>query len=190
MAIAEQPYQAENLGASRSLAAQIPTRKVQSTPDGKDEQVSGMCEPGTAAQEKFSREIVGLDFTMVKRKLQDAEEGQGWTTRTCDEVEAEYKRFLFLKQQYPAREIVPNRMVDVFWHQHILDTEKYARDCSKVFGFFLHHYPYFGMLGEDDRRNLDTAFAETERLYREHFGEDYGFATGRCRTQCKPVKCK
>ncbi len=135
-------------------------------------------------------DIAALDLAMVKRKLQDEDEGQGWTPGTCDVVETEYKRFLSLKRFYPDREIVPNRMVDLFWHQHILDTSKYAEDCHALFGYFLHHYPYFGMQGEIDERNLMEAFGETCKLYRKHFGEHYEDAAARCRTQCKPVKCK
>ena len=63
---------------------------------------------------------------MIKLKLQDEEEGQGWSEEKCDETEAEYKKFLALKRTYPEKEIVPNRAVDLFWHQHILDTAKYT----------------------------------------------------------------
>src|SRR5690242_3497662 len=79
-------------------------------------------------------DIESTDFFMVKRKLQDLEEGPGWTEDACNAAEHEYKRFLALKRAYPDREIVPNRSVDLFWHQHILDTEKYAADCDRLFG--------------------------------------------------------
>lgn len=132
-----------------------------------------------------------LDLSMVKLKLQDSEEGTGWTVEKCDAVEIDYKRFLALKRAYPDREIVPNREVDHFWHQHILDTERYAEDCEALFGVFLHHYPYFGMRGEDDYANLCTAFSETQALYERHFGGKGGVsASAKCRTKCKPVKCK
>lgn len=138
-------------------------------------------------------DIQALDLSMIKVKLQDSEEGAGWTREMCDAVELEYKRFLALKRAYPDRDIVPNRQVDLFWHQHILDTEQYAQDCQELFGTFLHHYPYFGMRDEEDYANLCAAFQATEFLYQLHFGaqENLGFpAPSRCRTQCKPVKCK
>lgn len=136
-----------------------------------------------------------LDFNMVKLKLQDTEEGQGWTAELSDEAEEEYKKFLALKRKYPTQEIVPNKIVDLFWHQHILDTEKYAEDCQKVFGYFVHHFPYFGMNGEKDKQNLIDAFDETKKLYKKHFINNYSGKAMRCkapkcRTQCKPVKCK
>lgn len=140
-------------------------------------------------------DISSLDLKMIKLKLQDTDEGQGWTSLKCDEVEIEYKRFLALKRGYPNKDIVPHKEVDLFWHQHILDTVKYAKDCEVVFSNFLHHFPYFGMSGEQDAQNLSDAFEETKRLYKFHFGEEYiGMAkrckAPKCRTQCKPVKCK
>ncbi|GAA4340890.1 glycine-rich domain-containing protein [Flaviaesturariibacter amylovorans] len=143
----------------------------------------------------FMNDIDQLDFSMIKMKLQDKEEGQGWTKKQCEDAEIEYKRFLSLKRTYPNLEVVPNKAIDMFWHQHILDTAKYADDCESIFGYFLHHYPYFGMNGEQDAENLNTAFEETKVLYRKHFGIDYvGEApkckAPKCRTACKPMKCR
>ncbi|MEM7048406.1 MAG: glycine-rich domain-containing protein-like [Acidobacteriota bacterium] len=139
------------------------------------------------------RDLDHLDFEMIKLKLQDVEEGQGWSSARCDEVEKSYKRFLALKRAYPDKDIVPNRDVDIFWHQHILDTERYAEDCQVIFGKFLHHYPYFGMQGDDDYLRLCAAFDETADLYSLHFSESWGGAANnraKCRTKCKPMRCK
>lgn len=143
----------------------------------------------------FMSDINDIDFTMVKLKLQDLEEGQGWNAEQCDEAEQEYKKFLALRRSYPEKDIVPNGAIDIFWHQHILDTAKYANDCDTIFGYFLHHYPYFGMNGVQDAQNLSDAFEETKELYKENFGKPYiGMAKRckppKCRTQCKPMKCK
>lgn len=135
-------------------------------------------------------DIEALDLSMIKRKLQDPEEGMGWTAEACDEVEVEYKRYLALKRTYPDREIVPNQPVDKFWHYHILDTLKYAEDCQAIFGYFLHHFPYFGMNGPEDEQALIDAFDDTTALYEAAFGELYATGSARCRTACKPVKCK
>jgi hypothetical protein len=136
-------------------------------------------------------DIDATDFTMIKAKLQDGEEGPGWSLGKCETVEQEYKRFLALKRAYPDKEIVPDRLVDTFWHQHILDTEKYAMDCSNLFGYFLHHYPYFGMQGAEDYANLCAAFRETRELYGSHFGPSSQQSDqSRCRAQCKPMKCR
>jgi len=138
-------------------------------------------------------DIAALDFDLLKLKLEAGDEGPGWSAERCDVVEQDYRRFLALKRHYPDRDIVPNREVDVFWHQHILDTRRYAEDCDAVFGEFLHHYPYFGMNGPDDHANLCRAFLETAELYEMHFGDSWGESSSdraRCRTQCKPQKCK
>lgn len=135
-----------------------------------------------------------LDFSMLKMKLQDTEEGLGWSAEQCDFVEMDYKRFLALKFAYPDEEIVPNQEIDKFWHYHILDTMAYADDCERVFGHFVHHFPYFGMRGEKDLQNLHLAFTDTNGLYMEHFGQQIDGAKsggkGKCRTACKPMKCK
>lgn len=143
----------------------------------------------------FLEDILAMDFTMVKLKIQDAEEGLGWTAEKCNEAEIAYKRFMGLKRTYPDKDIVPHKMVDVFWHQHILDTQKYAEDCQNIFGYFMHHFPYFGMKDEQDMQNLIDAFEETKELYNRHFNENFaGEApkcnSPKCRTACKPMKCK
>jgi hypothetical protein len=140
--------------------------------------------------ELMVNDIEDLDLSMIRRKLADPEEGLGWTSDDCLEVELDYKRYLALKRAYPDRDIVPNQPVDKFWHYHILDTEKYAKDCEAIFGYFLHHYPYFGMNGPDDEQALADAFDDTCALYQHHFGEPYADGRARCRTACKPQKCR
>ena len=114
--------------------------------------------------------IAAIDFSMVKLKLMDTEEGEGWGADHCDRVEREYRRYLELSRQYSDKAIVPSKVVDTFWHFHILDTQAYADDCDRAFGYFLHHYPYFGMRGEQDAQALGAAYDETLALYESHFG--------------------
>jgi hypothetical protein len=78
---------------------------------------------------------------------------------------------LALTRAYSDLAIVPSEPVDTFWHNHILDTQKYAPDCEKVFDFFLHHFPYFGMRGEQDEANLNQSWANTIEVYVRHFGD-------------------
>ena len=115
-------------------------------------------------------DIASIDLSMVKLKLMDAEEGEGWSSEQCERIELEYRRYLALSLQYSDRPIVPSRLVDAFWHFHILDTQAYADDCDQIFGYFLHHYPYFGMRGEEDALALGAAYDETIVLYEAHFG--------------------
>src|SRR6266849_4883328 len=106
-----------------------------------------------------------------KIKLMDPEEGQGWSREYVNQMAIEYKRFLTLSVKYSEETIAPSKDVDKFWHGHILDTMKYAEDCQNVFGYFLHHFPYFGMRGEEDAANLAEAGRTTKRLYEQEFGE-------------------
>ncbi|TSC72184.1 MAG: hypothetical protein G01um101438_687 [Parcubacteria group bacterium Gr01-1014_38] len=132
---------------------------------------SAVIDAPTAEEEKLQR-LAGLDFSLVKRKLMLPEpEGKNWSQEQADEAEEWYRRFLHVIIKYPdACQHVPNGPIDAFWHQHILDTEAYARDCEYVLGSFLHHYPYFGLNGDAAER--DEAFDITNRLYRQEFGED------------------
>lgn len=115
--------------------------------------------------------IEELDLESIKVKLVDPDEGEGWSADQADEVEKWYKRLLFLVWKYPDEPVVPNRFIDEFWHQHLLDTLKYAEDCERVFGHFFHHFPYFGMRGEGDARDLQRAFEGTLSLFQREFGE-------------------
>jgi hypothetical protein len=115
--------------------------------------------------------IAAVDLEMVKIKLQDKNEGLGWTIEQCEEAEIEYKRFLHLVYKYPDAAIVPHTVMDLMWHQHILDTRAYHKDCQNVFGEYLHHFPYFGIRSEEDRRSLDNAFDETQIIYKNEFKE-------------------
>lgn len=124
--------------------------------------------------EQMVEAIFALDLDPVKFKLMDKKEGMGWSRAKVDAVELEYRRFLALTARYPEEAITPNTDVDKFWHGHILDTMKYAQDCQEVFGYFLHHFPYFGMRDEEDAANLDRAAANTKALYEKEFGTAAG----------------
>jgi hypothetical protein len=110
-----------------------------------------------------------LDFSMLKLKII---EEHGWTAEFCDEAESLYRQFLALNARYPDQKICPTGPIDEFWHAHILDTRAYMRDCQTVFGGYLHHFPYFGMRGPDDRAALEEAFRKSVELFITHFGID------------------
>jgi hypothetical protein len=137
-----------------------------------------------------------LDLRSVRMKLADAEEGIGYSEDALDLREGEYRKFLALHLASPDAEIAPCKMVDEFWHQHILDTHAYHEDCDTIFGGYLHHFPYFGMRGEADAQALVDAYAATLEHYRASFGEPpedtwLPAEASRCRrTNCKVQKCK
>lgn len=115
-----------------------------------------------------------LDLGNVRRKLADPVEGKGFSQSQLDLMEQEYRRFLALRLLHPDADLVPCKLVDEIWHQHILDTAAYRADCDALFGEFLDHYPYFGLFGPDDAQALKDAFAETVDLYRDAFGDPPG----------------
>jgi hypothetical protein len=137
-----------------------------------------------------------LDLRDVRMKLADPEEGHGASPAQLDLMEAEYRKFLALQLADPDAAIVPCKLVDDIWHQHILDTAAYREDCDAIFGRFLDHYPYFGMRGDDDAQALHDAYADTIERYRDAFGEPppgtwISAAAASCkRTACKPQKCR
>ncbi|MDM5179819.1 hypothetical protein PO883_21755 [Massilia sp. DJPM01] len=119
--------------------------------------------------------ISELDLEPIKMKLMHVESGEGWSLEKAEAVEVEYRRFLYLMKAFPEEETSPLVEVDIFWHYHILDTMKYAKDCEQAFGYFLHHYPYVGMSGAHDDAQVLQAGADRMRdLYEQVFDEPYG----------------
>ena len=124
-----------------------------------------------------------MDLEPIMVKIMDDEEGMGWSLEFTKRVAVEYRRYLVLCKEHPDTAVVPSSFVDEFWHFHILDTQKYQEDCEQYFGYFLHHFPYFGMRGTKDADNLKTAYAESCSLYKDRFGAlptDLWLASKRC----------
>lgn len=97
-------------------------------------------------------------------------EGLGWTAPQAAEAELWYRRFWHAIILHPTERLVPNHAIDEMWHLHILDTAAYRRDCAHVLGYFLDHYPYYGLRGDAPAR--DDSFARTNAIYRRLFGAD------------------
>jgi hypothetical protein len=117
--------------------------------------------------------ITALDLNPIKAKLMHKESGEGWSLEKANAMETEYRRFLYLMKAFPTEQTAPLVDVDTFWHYHILDTMKYARDCEQAFGYFLHHYPYIGLEGEDGPQLQEQAAGRMRELYEATFGEAY-----------------
>jgi len=117
--------------------------------------------------------IAELDLDPIKVKLMHEESGEGWTLERTNAVEFEYRRFLYLMKKYPQEQTAPLQDVDTFWHYHILDTLKYATDCQAVFGYFLHHFPYIGLRGEEDEEAHHRVGERMKELYEATFNEPY-----------------
>jgi hypothetical protein len=117
--------------------------------------------------------IAALDLDPIKVKLMHEESGEGWSLAQAEAVESEYRRFLYLMKKFPEERAAPRVDVDIFWHYHILDTIKYARDCQAVFGYFLHHFPYVGLRGMEDLVAHQRVGERMRELYEETFDEPF-----------------
>lgn len=138
-----------------------------------------------------------LELSNVRWKLANPEDGTGLSPAELDVREGEYRKFLALRLAHPDTDIVPSKIVDEMWHRHILDTAAYREDCEAIFGHFVDHFPYFGMRDEQDAEDLVNAYARTLDMYAEAFGDPPADTwiteptdIGRCRTACKPQRCR
>jgi len=115
-----------------------------------------------------------LDLNTVRDALM---EKKGWSLERAEAACTEYVRFLTLLKMKPGFMLVPwpnaegQDDLDQFWHQHILDTAKYAADCNRLFGRMIHHNPHV-VRGSGQE---SEAVEKTQRLYARTFGSgSYG----------------
>lgn len=122
----------------------------------------------TPSLEQAKSYIYSLDLSPVIGKMVDH---LGWNRREANETCQFYRNFLFLNKKYTqCGPLPPSEDIDEFWHNHILDTEKYAQDCQFIFGKYFHHDPYF-MMGKKEAKNLQEPFGLLQRLHYEEFGD-------------------
>ncbi len=122
----------------------------------------------TKSEEQLKQTIGNLDFSMIISKMVSH---QGWSRKDAEEVSQLYRNFLFLSAKYSDKRLPPSGDIDEFWHNHILDTEKYAQDCDAIFGRFFHHYPYFGIDEKTNQTDLGDAFSDVQRFHHLEFGD-------------------
>ena len=100
--------------------------------------------------------IAALDLSTVCTRLMHPHAGLGWSKARTLAAESDYREFLLFAKMHPSATPSPTADVDAFWHFHILDTVKYARDCVSAFGYFVHHKPDVEF---DDEEILETSDA-------------------------------
>lgn len=123
--------------------------------------------PLTVAQAR--QYINNLDFSMLITKMVAQ---QGWQKENAVQLSQLYKNFLFLIFKYGAQfpGLPPSEEIDEFWHNHVLDTQNYAKDCQQIFGRFIHHYPYTGLDGALTSQQVVNAFDNMQELHNKEFG--------------------
>lgn len=109
-------------------------------------------------------------FDLAIKKLLEAKNGE-WDLNRAEAAVRSYKRYMAVTKALGGVQLVPNGDIDEIWHMHILDTRAYMKDCDELFGEYLHHFPYFGMLGEDNRQQWLDVQSESESLWKRLFGE-------------------
>lgn len=117
--------------------------------------------------------VASLDLDLVARQLMDR---MKWTPERTLRAETLYRRFLYLAVALPDLKTIPSEDIDEFWHQHILNTAKYAADCQLINGAFIHHLP--ATPGVDESTSMGDYFFETWLAYETLFGEPYGETIG------------
>jgi len=112
--------------------------------------------------------IAAIDLGSIRQKLASKKSTWWHFWHSTARLEKEYRQFLFLIATNPGLTVVPwSQALDDFWHEHILDTAKYAADCNAVMGGFIHHNPH---LPKGTMQHRD-AFIATVKMYRAAFGE-------------------
>ncbi len=113
--------------------------------------------PTSFESEQIRGKIKQIDLTLARQKMMKQ---LGWTQEKCDQIETEYKAFIYLNYVHPQKTLVPSHDVDQMWHAHILQTRKYQKDCMDNLGFFMHHTPYDGTnrITQEDREFTRDAY--------------------------------
>jgi len=109
----------------------------------------------------FNSALKELDLTNVVATVQTE---FGLSDADAERAESLYRQYLTLCHKYPNIKVVPPKLADKVWHEHITNTRKYAADCDALFGMFIHHQP--------GRPNAESEFEQTKELYQKEFNID------------------
>jgi hypothetical protein len=138
----------------------------------------------------FIEKLRALDLEPIIFLLTHPKKSLGWSRDKALQAIAHYKMFLLLHYLYPEKNIVPTEEIDEVLHNHSSDSAKYHQDCNHLFGYFLHHDPYFGLLGEADQKSHLAAFMETKVLFKKHFGIELSINPSRCQPLKQPKQIR
>ena len=110
------------------------------------------------------------DFSLAVEKLMEIDATK-WSNEKCQAAVRDYKRYMAVTKALNGVQLVPNADIDEIWHMHILDTRAYMKDCHDLFGEYLHHYPYFGMLSAENKQQWLDVQGYSSELWFSLFGE-------------------
>ena len=113
--------------------------------------------------------IKNLDLAYLEKRLAEQER---WAPADAREAVRRYKNFLFLLYKYPGCSLAPAPDIDEVWHNHILHTREYDRDCQEIFGRYLHHAPAQDS-GREEKKAMEESLSRASDLYIREFNEPY-----------------
>ncbi|MEL6470555.1 MAG: hypothetical protein AAFQ74_12575 [Cyanobacteria bacterium J06623_4] len=97
----------------------------------------------------------------------------GWPERQAFQAVRQYIMFLYIASLNLHRSLVPTQQIDCVWEADILhNTAQYIRTCQQLCGEVIHHAGGSQIQQVSDGSKLAVAFAETQQLFTQHFGED------------------
>lgn len=108
------------------------------------------------------------NFDLAKEKLLESKK---WSNVKADRAVSDYKKYMALMKAMNGYQLVPNEEIDEIWHMHILDTRQYMKDCNELFGEYIHHYPYFGMLSEENKTQWLETQTLSDNVWQKFFGK-------------------
>jgi hypothetical protein len=122
----------------------------------------------------YAARTATLDFSNILHKVRHPNPniGYGWSEEFSNRLEKEYRIFFAMHAAFPELWLPPSRVMDLFWHEHILDTHAYFADCQQVAGRYLHHLPYFGMRNPEDAVLCVAALNSEHQLYLHCVGKE------------------
>jgi len=115
----------------------------------------------------ITRALDKIERLDLKQIVARTAEEYGWTDYQTDEAEDWYKNFLklcYLNRRQPVAAL--GKDADILWHQHILNTVRYQKDCRAIFGHYLNHDPIDGKPSAAEEKALER----TKKQYLKEFG--------------------
>ena len=86
-----------------------------------------------------------------------------------------YKQFLSLKAatlDIDATKLSPPPLIDRVWHEHVLDTKRYAPACLAAFGHPIHHDPNGDADVESRARRRAATLVALKKVYPDNYDEE------------------
>ena len=86
-----------------------------------------------------------------------------------------YTQFLALKSaclDLDATKLSPPPLIDRVWHEHVLDTKRYAPACLSAFGHPIHHDPNGDEDVESRARRREATLVALEKVYWDDYDEE------------------